>query len=680
MAKELHDSLRDWAGGVVTSNLPTHANPSTSPHGWNSILKNVGLTGAVPAMRPGFKVVNSGNTSANPGVGEVGQYEYRIVSGGAFTRYHVMVDAAGNIGVIDSDPTGTGTYTNIASTIFVAPTIPDFATANNLCFILNAAARRKLRGLNFELFGIVRPVAAPTSAVGGVGIMNGTFDLRYTFVNGNTGHESSASPTRTQVAANNVINVGTIAVSADTQVTKRNLYVRDQATQTEYRLAATINDNVTTVVANLNVDTSTLTTLGPDTTSNEPPPSTAKYVAFWKNRLFVADDSYLYWSGLNKPEAFDPEDNEAVSLSAGQRITGLKVFADVLLIFLSRSVYVLSGNAPESWRLEPLFTDTGSVAHRSIVEAGGALWWWSDRGPMKWDGSGAPTPIGQLLLGDIDVETSRLYQIQAAVDSTLQLVVWTYPESGLTRNSAQVALNYQIGAFVTNRWDGLEAASLCSVEDNTGTRWLYLGNYNGQVFRFNDATNDAAPSGQVTGEFIASGTTMASISPGAGPIFYNTGVGLNDRFVTIEDSNQQFHSRVRITASTASVLTVALTGLTIGATYTYYVGSPNFEWDTIQVDSGHPFKKQRLRFAFIQTALLSSEQAGMDVFTTTADSSRAVSGNISAQVTDVAASVRFPIGKVSQTWRIRIRKRDVATLLAIYEIGMDSILLTSKLG
>lgn len=678
MPQQNSDAIRDWTGGVVTSGLKNGQPATTSPHGWNSILTSIGVTGAVPSKRQGIKVVNASNASIFGGA-ILAQFEYRTVSAGVFTRYHVYVGDDGRIGTIASDPGGSGASTFIAGTIFTGGTVPDADMAKNLLFVVNAVAQKKLRGLVLENFGIARPAAAPGAAVGAAGGMTGTYEIRFTYRNGNTGHESSASDSVGVTVTGQKINLSSVTVSPDSQTTQRRIWIRNTSNQTEFRLATTINDNVTTTLTGLDVNTSLLTVLGPDTTSNEPPPTGTKFVRWFQNRLFVADDSNLYWSSKSDPESFDPENFEPIGEGDGQKITGLFVYSDALFIFKTRSTYVLTGLTPESWRIRPIFTKVGTVSHRSIVEAGGALWWWAEKGPMKWDGNGQPIEVGKLLIGDTIANDAARHLIQGAEDETNKLVVWTYPASGSTRNNRILPLSYRLSAFISDKWDPMDIASLVLVEDNNGTKWLYGGNYNGQMFRFGDAKNDGVPGGTTSGTFVAAGTSVSSIT-GSG--FYTTGVGLAERYVSVEDSGGQLVGRVRITSNTATVLTLAssITGLTIGATYTYYIGGPNFEWDTVEHDSDAPFVKKRYRFGFVQVDATGAS-IGVDVFTEKQPSSPKRTFTFTAtDGSEDSVSKRFSVPAVGKTWQMRVRNRAADVDVSLYDVAMEREFLTSKLG
>jgi hypothetical protein len=396
--------------------------------------------------------------------------------------------------------------------------------------------------------------------------------------------------------------------------------------------------------------------------------------------MFAADDSNLYWSKKDYPESFDPEDYEPIGAEDGQKITGLAAYGDALLIFKTRSVYVLTGKTPISWRVSPLFTDIGCISHRSIVSFADALYWWSEEGPVKWDGNGSPLKIGKLLLGsELTWNRSKSNQIQATVDIINETVLWTYAESGETRNTNILPFSTRLDAFVANKWDPMDVASLATIEDDTGKRWVYFGNYNGQLFRYSDATADGVPSGTVTGTFIAAGTSTATITSSG---FYTTGEGLKERMVTVEDSNGQLVARRRITANTGTDLTLAsaVTGLTTGATYTFYVGGPNFEWATVLEDSDKPFAQKRYMHIYVKTDN-NGGAIGVDVYTDNdADTPKR---NLSFTATDgqkTTISERLTVGAVGIEWQSIVRNRAANQDVTLYEVAMRSEVLTDKLG
>ena len=682
MAQMIMDSFREFTGGVVTAGLAARQSRSTSPKGWNSILVNVGRQSATPAKRPGCKTVN---TDAIDTEAVMAQIEYLRYASGVPTRLHIVILASGEIGSIASDSSsGDGAWTQISSDAFATAEGADVAhtVAKNLLFIVDGSAKKKLRGTALENFGIVRPDSAPSAASGAAGGMTGTFEVRYTFENGNTNHESSASDTSSEVSlTSQKLSLSDVDVSSDSQVTKRNIYIRETGSQVSFRLAGSIDDNTTTTAV-IDIDHTTLTVLGPNTTQNDPPPAGITATAWWKSYMIVADDQNIYWSQRDKPEAFFVDDFEPVGGLDGQKITALVPYGEALLIFKDRSVHALTGRTPASWQLKPLFTDIGCVSRRSIVNAGGVLGWWSHKGPMIWDGTGYPLPIGELLLGsDLTWNKARVTQIQGADDEVNQLMLWTYPSETATENDLIIPFGYNklFSAWHSNKWDPMNVASLGTMQDSTGRRWVYFGNYNGQLFRFDDALADGVPSGTVTGTFTASGTSVSSIS---GTGFYATDSGLTGRMVTVEDENGVLMGRMAISSNTSTALTLEddITGLTDGETYTYYIGGPNFEWATPPEDSDQSFIQKRYKTLHIKTAN-EGGTVGVDFFTdNNGDTAKRSLSFLDDHAEKSNIPKRLVASGVGLEWQAIVRQRAANQPVTLYDIAMTSQVLTEKIG
>jgi hypothetical protein len=670
------DLLDAWSGGVVTSTGADKVGKHTSPRGRNSFLDDAGPTGASPAKRRGISTVNTSQIAATA---IIGQHPYRQLSGGTFTRYHLINGADGKFGYVASDPGGAGTYTSLATGY--ANARPSYASALNVAFMVNGTERIKVRGTAVELFGIEAPASAPSLAVGSAGAPTGTYEARVTYYNANSGHESSAGPTSSPVTVTaDDIDFSSIPTSADAQVTARRIYLRNTATQANFYLAATIADNTTTTYVYDQADTLLITT-GPDADSNDRPPSGVKYLAWHRSRMFAADDTTLYYSAINKPEAFDAEAVERVNPQDGQRITGLYSAGDLLLIFKTRSLYALYGVDPESWQVRLLSPDVGCVAHQSITAADSALYWWSQQGPMRWDGAGAPTNIGLPLLGDRIDNTALAFgeqdDIVAGVDPIRQHVVFAVAEFGKTRNTLLLPWSYRLGCWVSDGWDPLGGvASLATIEDDTGRPWLYMGSYAGQVFRAWDTDTDGVPSGTVTGTFVAGGSSITTITSSG---FYTTGSALVERMVSIEASDGTLVARRYITTNSSTVLTLdSAVTVTSGATYTFHVGGPNFEWDTRQEDSGMPFVQKRFEFLYVGVTA-GTGTVGVHIYANSNTGSPKTTSFSSVSSTLSSVFRRLRVAKTGKCWQARIYNRAAATPLALDSVGMRGVTLSDHI-
>ncbi len=674
------DTLDKFTSGVVTSGEPDQIPRSASPRAWNSFLADAGPDGAVPSTRRGLSTVNTTQIAATP---IHGQFAYRRLASGAYTRYHLILGLDGKLGHVASDPGGAGTYTSISATAFTASSPrPDIVQAANMAFFLNGTDAKKLRETTLETFGIVAPSSAPSLAGGAAGTPTGTYEARVTYYNNNTGHESSAGPTSSTVTVTaDIVEFTSVPVSADAQVTHRRIYIRNVNTQANFYQAGTIADNSTTTFSWNAADT-TLITRGPDEDENDPPPSGVRVLAWHRSRMFVADDTKIYYSKQGLPEAFDPENYEYISPNDGQKITALFSYGDLLLIWKERSLYGLFGVDPEIWQVRLLSADVGCTSHQSVKSVDTTLYWWSEKGPIEYAGLGAkPSLIGQALIRDQITPSTlafgELNDVVVAIDPVQELVLFAVAELGKTRNTIVLPWSYRLKCWVSNKWDPLGGvASLATIYDDTGRPWVYYGSYAGQVFRAWDTDTDGVPSGTVTGSVTASGTTMSTVTSTG---FYTTGSGLVERMVTLVDTNGNLMGRRYITSNTSTDLTLdsAITGLTNGTSYTFHVGGPNFEWDTRQDNSGGPWSHKRYDFLYVQ---LGAVTATVNIhvlvdFATTATLTTTLSAASSTRDT---VTGRIRVSRTGSVWQARILSRAAATPINIQQLGMRGMTLSDK--
>jgi hypothetical protein len=141
----------------------------------------------------------------------------------------------------------------------------------------------------------------------------------------------------------------------------------------------------------------------------------AKYTASWKNYLFIAGEGYIggtkyknrvWFSNLGDPDTVTTaSDYFDVGKSDGQEITGIWPLGEFLVIFKRRSIFILTGNSPDEWKLSAsinnlvnIANSIGCVSAKSIVQVGNDLWFMSDDGirSIKKNEQGAVPLMGQV--------------------------------------------------------------------------------------------------------------------------------------------------------------------------------------------------------------------------------------------------------------------------------------------
>lgn len=691
-----------FASGVVLATDATLIPSNASPRGLNSALAQASQGIPFVQKRSGLRCINRTPITSSPAI--IGQYGYRRVAND--TDYHLLLDNLGRLSSRDS----SDTITSISTSFTAGEYYPSFESANDLCFIVNGQDRYKFDGTSVTAFGVARPtVGTLAGAAGAAGLHNGTYELRVTFGVSATGFESSASDTAsaTVTVANQVISWSNIPVSADAQVDRRYLYVRNTATQTKFYRVGTVSDNVTTTASTSVLDANA-TTPAPSTSANDRPPSGVKYLAYHQGRLFAASDTYLYWSNIDAPEAFDALSLDGINSGDGQKITGLSSEDDVLLVFKEDRIYgIYNGNDPRTWQIRLVDGDYGCLAHRTIVSADGFTYWWSRFGLCRYSSGAGVEPVGERLYGDITdtFNSAEIARASAAKDEVNNRLLIALPGAGQTRATRIVPFQTTLGVFEANYWDPMDAASLGMAVDSDGIQRAWLGGYAGQLFKIWDTNTDGVAEGDVTGTWVATGTSVSAFtgmldSDGNAAAFDTTGGGLIERKVTWLDSTGAFVSETRryITANTATGITqdTATDGFTVGATYTYIIGGPNFQWDTPWRTFGMPWTKKRYEFFQLMVKGLNyGASATIDLafdyddananskertLTTSSTSGTWDSAIWDQDVWDTSANVqtRFRVGRVGYSWRARIRNSEANQPFAVLMLGMQAVTQTGK--
>jgi len=694
MGEVITVNQEDWAEGVNTSLEPDRLPPNASPRGRNAVFFGVGPGQVAIRRRKGCAIGNVTPITGSPAI--LGQYAYKKISAGAITQQHLLVSAGGRLDILAS---GTASAADSGTPApFTAGTLyPQFTTSNNLCFIVNGTDAKKFDGTDVNTFGITRPtVGTMAGAAGAAGSPSGTYELRVTFANTVTGHESSASDTAAATVAvtSESIDVSDVPVSADAQVDTRYIYVRNTATMAVFYRAGTIADNTTTTI-NLDFTDASLITQAPDTAENNPPPAGVRYIATYKSRVFLADDFNIYYSGIEKPEAFDPDNYEPINPNDGQLITGMIAAFECLLIFKSRTVYGLFGE-PGTWELRVLVPDIGCESARTIVAAEGSVYWLSAVGLVRMSSLGVVDPIGQQYLSTTFSPDTLNYNAFpgacAAVDSNNAMVLLAVPEVLQTRNTRIIPFNYHVGRFCSDAWDPFDAASMATVDDETTRQpWVFFGGYAGQVFQFGNAFLDGvADSTTNAGTLTSSGSTTTFSDSTA--TFDTTGGGLTDRTVIFVGPSSETVRR-RITTNTATQLTVTPASSNVTTGWTYVIGSPDWQWDTPWLLVSPRFWKKRLKHVF--TMLDANSTVYVDLLH---DFAETVAQTLSFGATSGGSlwgtmlwgssvwgsaqpfsSARLRVGRTATSVRIRVRSREPLKAVTLYAIGITGELKSDRI-
>lgn len=606
------DIFRSWPGGVITSLRAEDLPKESSPRGENATLVGAGLGRAVVAKRRGAEPLllaaeALGTLSPAPTTMAAAhsQHAYRRLVSGTYT-YTQLAAVRESGDLFEVTPAGVSTLRG-AGLFGTNNQAPIWATFKNAAFALAGTVRKKVLAVSGTLtaqnLGIVRPPArAATSfnwnaTAGGTGVMTGDYEVALTFWNDTAQTESSRSDGYTVSGASSDQLTVTWATSPDSQITHVRVHIRKVGTNVDF-LRVTAGTNYVsgkgvpiasgTTVLDLSDATILTFEASPDTLENNPPATDASGASIDNldgglihgGRLLVWSKTGFYYSKFDKPEQFDPESYEPVNPDDGQElVTCHKVSDDLVIIFKRRAMWGLVGNDPNTWSLQLLDPSVGCVAPRSVATIEGKTYWWSELGPMVWDGVGAPTQLGYQLVRDTtdpsQTNPEKWSGIVVHVDPPQQQLVFWIPSAGSLVNDKGLPYNYRLGVFESDTWNPFDVASAINGEDEAGRPVVILGGYYGRLYTWWAADVDGARTTDTDLVAVGVSGTVTSYTPGSTTL----GVSLADAAmlnhgVSIADADGVTVTR-RILGTGTGTLTLSA-ALPAGFTPATYVVDPSF--------------------------------------------------------------------------------------------------------
>jgi hypothetical protein len=228
------------------------------------------------------------------------------------------------------------------------------------------------------------------------------------------------------------------------------------------------------------------------------PPAGASFVEIFQNRVFMAGEqnnpTKLSYSALSDPEDWTTTDDAGwieVGLNDGQKITGLKAFYDVLVIFKERSIYILSGSSgnPASadfFYLKPINNAIGAISNRSIVQAGNEIFFLSD--------SGIYTLGTVQTYGDLNI-AAKSYKIQSIIENLNKAFlnksfavhddeenrIWFFvPDGSSSQNNMILIYDYSMDVW-TKRSGFSSNCGTIYKDKLSGQTNFYTGSYSGHI-------------------------------------------------------------------------------------------------------------------------------------------------------------------------------------------------------
>lgn len=577
---------RNWDAGVITAQRGDELPANAAQVGQDSALYYTQQGKAFPGIRQGLtRYTDTPPDAAYSGIHSI--HELRLSAG---TNPVLAIDVLGQLWKCAT--TGASTLLGTLSNAGRYPA--QWQTARDLAFFVNEKESGCTDGTSLFSFAPDSPTALADTGSAVAGDMSGVYEIALTGYSSTYGHETSrtASVSTGTLASKNIVITWTDPT--DTRLSHVRVYIRKGTLGTAFLLAASVAIGVETATLNISdAAYANLITEAPGVAENDPPPSSLVSLALYGQRMLVATDDKIYPSQLNKPMAFNLEDGQVVGIEkdADPIIRLLPFNAQILLVIRRDSVMMISGNDPATWQVEILDPSRGSRAPLSaFVDSGKALWWHHEQGPLVWDGTTSPMPIGLARIGDIigNVNPTQEQDVWGIADPSHERWLWAIPSGGNTRLDTILPYSTRLGVWESSEWYTLDACALGRVDGTDGRRKVMLGGYAGRVWYFSDGTTDGA-----TATYTLAGTATAYTAntlTDSTATFDIAGSGLQDCWVEAVSSSG-ITERQRITSNTATQVTCEGNWSIVPVTYT--IATPHFIWETAWADEGLPFDKKR---------------------------------------------------------------------------------------
>jgi hypothetical protein len=234
--------------------------------------------------------------------------------------------------------------------------------------------KKSTDGTTWTQMGIDAPSVAPSaSAVAGGSLIAGnTYEVSYSYVDSELGHEGNESARDTQAVAGADLTVRVaVTASADAQVDGIYVYVRDvtagETVRRRWSNTASANAN-----ANLDITSNTWTSNDPAPSDHNVPLATLGWALPWKNRWWAADrdvKNRIYFTQIFEPQSWPTLFFIDIPFVRGDEIAAMAAHGDTLVVWgKSSQAFVIIGQTSLDFEVRPaLGAQAGALGPRAVA-------------------------------------------------------------------------------------------------------------------------------------------------------------------------------------------------------------------------------------------------------------------------------------------------------------------------
>lgn len=466
---------------------------------------------------------------------------------------------------------------------------PQFATAGNYTYISDKAANYFTDGTSTtarELQGATTGTITTGGSAGtAVGNTAATITYWITDYDPTTGEERVPATGVTRVrAADEGVTLTSSGLSFAAPYTRKRVY-RNRAGDAQPYLVGTFQSSDFPYTDNtLDTALTTVSTVHDENgVISVEKPEAAQHVVHHRGRIFFANLtsalSDVRWSRLGEYTQYEnfTYARRSVAKNDGTHITGLVSFRGSLVIFKTRSIYVMNGaDNQTTFEVQLAVQGIGCRAHRTIAVTENDIYFLAENGGVyAFNLSAGLRRVSKAIDGDLEslAWNSRADAFCAGYDGCERQYLLSASPSGASTNTKTHVLFVETGAWGRYEFGMGRILPSCYgyARNADGDLRLFFGSTNGYAYETNAATGaDGVPSGTKTATVTAGDATTVTAGAASFYALEDDLLGIPVTIIRVADGTSETQT---ITANSGTVITVASWTTTPAVGDTIYVGA-----------------------------------------------------------------------------------------------------------
>lgn len=224
-------------------------------------------------------------------------------------------------------------------------------------------------------------------------------------------------------------------------------------------------------------------------------PAGANYVTQHDNRIYVAIDNKVAYSGLNVADEWTtvgrPNDSSPGTIRketyVGENIIGIQAGAGHATAFFPSSSWELYGTSGSDYQLIPVAEDFGAINNQSITNLGGIMYFLDETGIYQYSGGLRPDKKFSVPVQWYIDNMNQSAKLTCCMGSDGRYLYVAIPVTASTADTVLVWDSQEGSWFV---WDDVAPTHIVKM-GNT----LYMADAQGRVMSVGGTTNNGAPIG-----------------------------------------------------------------------------------------------------------------------------------------------------------------------------------------